>query len=361
MVALTTTHIGIVIFAVIVVGWIVYFWLNRASARPELGSEIELAPNRKPYYDDEVLEGPRLQRVQLLSLAFLVVLVAGLPLYWILEPARQDGAVADQEAKFERRGEHLFAPTAEGGFNCAGCHGGMKATGGSAAYTLTDSRTGESRAVTWNAPALNTVFYRFSEEEVRQILVYGRPFSPMSPWGLAGGGPMNDQQIQTLIEYLKTIQIPRVGCASTEPDPRVCATGTLPQDVKDQIATAAEADAQKLVDAGRYPTVDAAMGEALFNLGLNGGAYSCARCHTPGWSYGDPGVPGQGAFGWNLTGGSTAAHFPTADEQVDFVESGSEFGKKYGVQGQGSGRMPGFSNLLTTEQIEAIVQYVRSL
>ena len=27
-------------------------------AQPELGSEIELAPNRKPYYDDEMLEGP---------------------------------------------------------------------------------------------------------------------------------------------------------------------------------------------------------------------------------------------------------------------------------------------------------------
>lgn len=361
MVALTTTHIGIVIFAVILVGWIVYFWLNRASARAELGSEIELAPNRKPYYDDEGLEGRRLERVQLLSLAFLVVLVAGLPLYWILEPGRQDGAVADQEAKFVRRGEHLFAPTAEGGFNCAGCHGGMKATGGSAAYTLTDTRTGESKAVTWNAPALNTVFYRFSEDEVKSIIVYGRPFSPMSPWGLAGGGPMNDQQIETLISYLKEIQIERVGCASTETDPRICASGTLPAETQEEIQAAAEADAQKLVDAGKYATVDAALGEALFNLSLNSGAYSCARCHTPGWSYGDPGVPGQGGLGWNLTGGATAAHFPTAAEQVAFIDAGSDFGKKYGVQGQGSGRMPGFGNLLTPAQVEAIVEYVRSL
>ena len=40
-----------------------------------------------------------------------------------------------------------------------------------------------------------TANYRFDEEEVRFILVYGRPFSPMSPWGVDGGGPMNDQQI----------------------------------------------------------------------------------------------------------------------------------------------------------------------
>ena len=217
------------------------------------------------------------------------------------------------------------------------------------------------RSVTWTAPALNTVFYRFSEEEVRQIIVYGRPFSPMSPWGLAGGGPMNDQQVQTLLSYLKDIQIERVGCASTELDPRVCATGVLPEETKEEIAKAAEADAQKLVASGKYATAEAAMGEALFNLSLNGGAYSCARCHTQGWSYGDPGVPGQGAFGWNLTNGATVSHFPTVAEQVAFVESGTEFGKKYGLQGQGSGRMPGFGNMLTPEQIEAIVQYVRSL
>ena len=36
------------------------------------------------------------------------------------------------------------------------------------------------------------------------------------------------------------------------------------------------------------------MGEALFNLDINSGAYSCARCHTQGWSYQSPGVPGQG-------------------------------------------------------------------
>jgi mono/diheme cytochrome c family protein len=36
-------------------------------------------------------------------------------------------------------------------------------------------------------------------------------------------------------------------------------------------------------------------------------------------------------------------------------------GAKYGIQGQGSGRMPGFGALLTDQQIQAIVEYVRSL
>jgi len=46
---------------------------------------------------------------------------------------------------------------------------------------------------------------------------------------------------------------------------------------------------------------------------------------------------------------------------VTFIKSGSTQGAKYGTQGQGTGRMPGFGNMLTDEQIEAIVQYVRSL
>ena len=46
---------------------------------------------------------------------------------------------------------------------------------------------------------------------------------------------------------------------------------------------------------------------------------------------------------------------------IDFIDNGSVLGPKYGIQGQGSGRMPGFGSMLTDEQIEAIVEYVRSL
>ena len=42
----------------------------------------------------------------------------------------------------------------------------MKANGGTAPYTVTDQVTGEVRAVNWYAPALNTVLYRFDEDEV---------------------------------------------------------------------------------------------------------------------------------------------------------------------------------------------------
>ncbi len=360
MFAVATSSIAWVIFAIITIGWIVYYSANRRASRHELGSEIELAANRKPYFDDEVLEGARLERVQLLGLLFLVVLVIGLPLYWVFEPSRMAGARDQKEATFIAWGSDLYATTEEGGFNCAGCHG-ANGGGGQAPYTITDPRTGEIEAVTWNAPAVNTVFYRFDENEIEFILVYGRPFSPMSPWGLAGGGPMNDQQIETLISKLRSLQIPRENCLGTEPDQRVCASGNLPADNQASITESATVAAERLVAAGKYATVDEALGEALFNLEDASGAYSCARCHTKGWSYGQPQVTGGGAFGWNLTGGSTVRQFPAQEDMIAFIEDGSEVGKRYGAQGQGSGRMPGFGSMLTDEQIQAIVEFVRSL
>jgi mono/diheme cytochrome c family protein len=140
----------------------------------------------------------------------------------------------------------------------------------------------------------------------------------------------------------------------------ICDEGTLPDEEKEKISASATVAAQKLVDAGKYPTVERAMGEALFNLDINSGAYSCARCHTEGWSYQSPGVPGQGAFGWNLTAGSTNSHFPSEQDMIDFIKSGSELGQRYGKQSQGTGR-GWFGALLTDEQIKAIVEYVRSL
>ena len=46
---------------------------------------------------------------------------------------------------------------------------------------------------------------------------------------------------------------------------------------------------------------------------------------------------------------------------IEFLKAGSEYGKRYGQQGQGSGRMPGFGTTYTDEQIAAIVDYVRGL
>jgi hypothetical protein len=318
---------GIVLFAALVIV-ISYAWINIRQGRGEVGSEIELAPNRKPYYSDEELEGKKLDRTLTFGLVGLFVVAITLPLYWLNEPARQDGAVDDFKTAFVKRGAGYFDTTENQGFNCAFCHGGMSAEGGITPFTITDSEGQFVKQVNWRGPALNTVLLRYSREEVRYVLTYGRTFSPMPAWGVKGGGPLNDQQIQNLIDYLESIQI-------------------SPEESQAAVADAV-AEEMKAAEAAGVPY--ASEGEAMFNLGyytgFAGGAYACGRCHTTGWSYGEKGPDGNGALGPSLRGGVSTTRFPGSvagfTQQVDFICAGSERGVNYGRNAQGTGRMPGF-------------------
>lgn len=372
--ASTVKSIGAVIAVITGIGFVWYVVANIRAGRDEVASEIELAPNRRPYFDDEGLEGPRLTRALSTGLLLLGVVAVGLPLYWLNEPSRQEGAIENFDRTFVNRGARLFAPTAEGGYDCAGCHG-PEGVGGSAPFTLTDAEGEFDASVNWQAPALNTVLLRFSEDEVREILVYGRPGTPMPAWGAEGGGPLTEQQIDELIAYLYSIQIDS-DTAKAEAEDALRADLGLPED--------AEIDYS-----------DPAVGEAVFNLGLDtgtaGGAYSCARCHTKGASIvagsqqptdadlsahaGYP--PGSGAFGFSLRYPVVPRQFLTTEDLVEFLTKGTEYGILYGQRGQGSGRMPGFGDnpdddadesddgeddgMFTPEMIEAVAAYVESL
>ena len=139
IVAANQTAIGGVVFLLALVIGVVYAFINIRQSKREVGSEIELAANRKPYYSDEELEGRKLDRTLTYGLLGLFVVALGLPLYWLNEPGRQAGEAKDLERKFVERGAAMFAPTAEGGFNCAFCHGD-KGVGGAAPYTITNSQ-----------------------------------------------------------------------------------------------------------------------------------------------------------------------------------------------------------------------------
>src|SRR6266851_6736056 len=102
--------IGGVVVGLLLVGWFAYIvaQIRRPGRRLTPGSEIELAPNRKPYYDDDGLEGPRLERVLGLAFLLLVVVAIGLPLYWLREPGRQTAALRGFNNTAAHRGFLLF-------------------------------------------------------------------------------------------------------------------------------------------------------------------------------------------------------------------------------------------------------------
>ncbi len=492
--ASTQRTIGYVILAIVFLGGLVYIIFNILSARDEVGSELELAANRRPDLDDSELEGKRLDIALGSSLVLLTIVAISLPIYWLGEPGRQEGRNLDTWRIFGDRGGELY----NGGADCAACHG-PDGTGGSASVSIS-SEAGEFVAqVNWKAPALNTLLSRFTEDEVLHTLIYGRN-GVMPAWGADGGGPLTDQQLEEIIFYIRRIQIDEdtiraevtgglmdgiedmileesdedwavavrdaqeakddtawavtlagretFGYSCSEPDysesdtcvadaEAASALSAAQADASDSLTTAAEgwlgeaqlvrelakdvalaADAS-LADEGneglwRDATVDILStpgavdgqalflkyGELLFNNQAASGTYSCARCHTYGWSYDatsamtiesngrdgsllDEYVDGGGYFGPNLTGGSTLDMFETGGSHAAFIEDGQTIGSTYGRGGSGgNGQMPGFgpnidsdpvgpgiSNdtefsypaLLTEEQIDAIVAFERNL
>lgn len=352
---------GYVIAIVLLGAFVVAILVNMRKGRAEVGSEIELAPNRKPGLDDEELETKKLDRTLGLGLVALGAIALALPLYWLAEPGRQSDMVQHFEDVAISRGESIYV----NGAQCAGCHG-PNGVGGVASYTLTDPETGNYiDQVQWKAPALNTVMYRYTPEQVTYILNYGRGYSPMPAWGAPGGGPLTEQQIAEVIAYLTSIQLPAEESQKA---------------VQDELDKSCGADANNncTVPGARYKT----LGEAIFNLGYTdgfaAGAYACGRCHTAGWSYGRAKVAGGGAMGPNLTGGSEIRQFPLAKQQEQFVSAYPKMGTAYGVNGWSSGRMGSFGTnpnavdpktaimnidqvMLTPEQIAAVVAYERSL
>ena len=91
--ASTPRTIGLVLAIIVAVGFAIYVLFNIRAGRKEIGAEVELAPNRKPYYDDETLETKRLDIALSAGVAVLIIIALCLPLYWLGEPGRQEGYV----------------------------------------------------------------------------------------------------------------------------------------------------------------------------------------------------------------------------------------------------------------------------
>ena len=394
------------IVAVVLLGYVVVRALRKS---PETSEPANLTP----FYGDEDLENRRLERGLGAALVFAAVVAVALPLYWLREPNRQDSSIEYFDEGAAARGEVLYANSTSEVFNaavslqCANCHGSNGE--GGAANSIFTPPDGDPIQVSWKAPALDTVFLRYSEDEVRDVLFYGRPGTPMQAWGVAGGGPKNDQSIDDLLAYLATIQLtPEEAKARTDEDLAAARradddavtaaeealtaaeeTRTKAEDDLAEIEDSPDAtdidlrDAEQALEDAEQGVADAEEavawtqayaasregvtdGQLLFEL-------NCARCHTSGWSIFDPTRPGGtlvlgkpgggGTIGFNLRDGGPVNRFGPgeagATSQAEFIKAGSEKNKPYGRFGQGSGRMPGFGELLTDEQIDAVVEYER--
>jgi mono/diheme cytochrome c family protein len=185
-----------IITVLAVVAGIAWLGVLFVSAIRNRGGE-EVSPNLRPGITDEEIETRRLETGQKAAIAFSAFLAVSLPLYFLTEPERQAGFVEEFEEASVERGAHIVEE-----FACFSCHG-PEGSGGSARYV--EKRSGVT--VNWAAPSLNDVFFRYEEDEVIFWVTYGRGNTPMPAWGLPGGGPLNEEQVVDVVNYLRTIQV----------------------------------------------------------------------------------------------------------------------------------------------------------
>lgn len=427
---------------------------------------------------DDELETRRLDRALVGAVVTAGFLTLAMPIYYLGELDRQEGFVVEfHEASLER-GHEVWLE-----FGCGDCHGANLA-GGVASFLEERSQV---NVAGWAAPSLDDLFFRYGRDEARFWIVYGRANTPMPPWGLEGGGPLNSQQIDDLLNYIESHQVGQTealmrvdglvagarsrleGAAEvvdsqieeqeqlietirtsetssdalteiagrardllegagegidTDGDGLSDVTETGLTDIFAEaheagyLATAVTLDprnAETLIgirDAGSAATSvgdlesnatsltitfqnqEVLAEQARFGLGFlqdaarrsrwevgveavaeasfDGNAEAadravslynayCARCHTAGYSAGPAFQQKQaaGALGPSLRGGRALTQFLTAEDMYEFVAVGSASGEGYGVNGVGSGRMPGFGKVLSAEDLDLIVRYLR--
>ena len=414
--ASTQRTIGLTLAIIVAAGFALYVLINIRTGRKEIGAEVELAPNRKKYFDDEILETRRLEIALTAGVAVLIIIALCLPLYWLGEPGRQEGYENLTGNQFASRGGEAYEEL------CAQCHGAA-GVGGQAAFTVLDEQGRYISGVNWAAPALNAILYRFTKAEVTHVLNYGRPQSPMPAWGGPGGGPLTTQQIEELVAYLAAIQLTPEQMASEVSDGlresvlvdmRASMKDASDEEMKEGFNNLIDGlgdalEEQQEIKANSESTIEAIdeidnkvlqlldqhlsnlaatnaakYGQYLFNNPAGAGAYACARCHTAGSSWNanevlasnpnlegliNAEVPGGGGFGPSLIG--VTSQFTSAADQTAFISVGCEPNLQYGLNGvcEPSGQMPGFGpnatelegSMLSLEQIAAIVEYEREL
>lgn len=282
--------------------------------RSSSGKSKSVPPALRPAAIDTILESDRLTKVTLWGMVLAIFFALFLPAYWFKEPARMVAKEESFKEESEERGKTYYSLSTDpqtgasniAGKECARCHG-IDAQGGSTLFLNPATGTKSDYPV----PDLKTVYSRYEEPPpgfpdarayITETIERGRPGTPMPTWGNKYGGPLTEQEIDDIVNWIQSIQ--------EKPEFEAAATG-------DQIF-----------------------------------AKLCASCH---------GVAGAGGSGPAMKGGSESKQFPNIDDHIAFVKEGSKAGTPYGTSGKGTGAMPAWGGTLNEEQIKAVVEYERSL
>lgn len=185
----------VLVIGILVVGVVLTTAFLLRGSRARRTALPDVPPAMRPAYSDDELERTVQYRYRAWGLVLFVFFALFLPIYWYFESQRLNAATEGFFVQSVVRGETLYAA------NCAECHG---ADGGGGAAT--SPYGGEP----WPAPNLLNIAARYEENgnvsDVRDLIITtlerGRPGTPMPTWGAAYGGPLTDQQIEEITDWI---------------------------------------------------------------------------------------------------------------------------------------------------------------
>jgi mono/diheme cytochrome c family protein len=183
--------------AVLVVLLVVAVLTARRMRTREHGPDIPDAMAPGP--SDADLEKPLLEKLQAWMLVLIVFFAIWIPLYWLAEPGQNvnDEILSTKEGI--ERGRQTTEQFEEGvnelGFGCVRCHG-AELKGGLNYF--------EGQFV--NPPSLVDVCGRLTLDQIYETIREGRPPTDMPSWSIRFAGPLDDQQINDIVQYLMSIQ-----------------------------------------------------------------------------------------------------------------------------------------------------------
>jgi hypothetical protein len=166
------------------------------------GKAIEIPGAMQPGPSDGALETPLLHKMQGWGVVLVAFFVVWFPATWLFEPTtnlHQEQALLKESVERGSRAVFPFSEENQLGVGCVRCHG-PELRGGLI----------QSGDQFWNPPNLTDICAGnlgghaniASTDDIRQVIMEGRPGTPMPSWSIRFQGALNDQQINDLVNYL---------------------------------------------------------------------------------------------------------------------------------------------------------------
>ncbi len=357
--------IALVILVPAAIMWGIFLARTRRPRRP--GGVLGIPQAMRPGEPDETLEGPRVERLLVGGLLATLATALFIPIYWLPEADRQEAFAERFEEESLERGQliakappelpeeadpQVFRAAEKAlalGMGCENCHGKVveddtdtpdvdesedSLAGGLVAGGFTDPATG--KLVSYQAPPLQNVFQRWDEEVVRFTIERGRPGTPMPTWGVEFGGPMTDQMIDDVMAYLQSLPGNQTG-----PEP-------LSEGCEDPARQEYETCGQEIFESR------CAVCHGLEGQGKEGKALTDDPQTDEAEPPEDPWLPGMALWKGDVRHLSEDLHIKTVTEGRRF-----QFMPAWGEAPPQGIPVPPYP--LTESQIEAVVQYERTL